>query len=323
MRLRDYPGDDALRTWARESPYRFLVYQIGEKSERSGSGSWVGRAAFLRSLGWGLAVTYIPRANYGVFSATGRLTALSRSAGAADGFQAVAQCRWDGLPTGTICYIDALALPGRENWLDYYKGWIAAVLDGGTVRPGTRCADKDAPIIAAAARAAFDERGRGAEASSWWILVTDFGPSAPDSRQCLPPLVNIGDHLDEERRADVWQSDRSITRESFGGVSLALSRCWASAPDPSCGSSASDPATYAAALRPGLAASTMSIPTSAAVTDARALIEACLSALALVQPGGAPPFPDGIGMVEVEVTEHEGTTKARIRIAGRDGSGTG
>jgi len=201
------------------------------------------------------------------------------------------------------------------GWLDYYKGWVGAVLDSGIVHAGTCCAATHVPELAEALRAVYRERRREPRRPSFWTVSTD---------SALPSLRRGAD--DQARwQAEIWQSDEGAIRKSYGGVPLMVSPCWAASPDPSFDASpdrsAIDPASLTAVLRPGAAAGVSTAIPSLVVADARALLETCLGALALANTGGASPFPRGIDDVEINLTERDGAAHAQIRVSGSRLSG--
>jgi hypothetical protein len=314
-----YPGDPVARAWAQASPYRFLVFPVGGLTGES----WRGRTVYLRGLGWGLAMLYAPRGSRGSGDRANP-TALTRSAGAADGYDAVARCRAEGVGPSTVCYLDLADLSAPHGgsphcsvacgWQDYHQGWLGAVLDSGTIQPATRCHDGDERNVVAALRTAFRERGRQFEQPRLWIVATD-GP-----RRGTRPRENRSTLIDDEREqqwpADIWQVRQGLIREQYGGTALSLARCRAATSDPSFGTSPIDPAAYAAALRPGVMPAAQ-IPVTGAVLDSHQLMLACLGLLTATQGDGAvASFPRGVSAVEVETSAHNGTTTTRIRVVG-------
>jgi hypothetical protein len=228
--------------------------------------------------------------------------------GAADGYDAVVQWRWEHMPWGATCYLDTTVLGRRvapihvpAEWLDYYKGWVGAVLDSGALHPGTCCAKSDEPEVAEALRAVYRERRRALRKASLWTVLADSGPPARGQARC---------------QAEVWQSGAGAIQQSYGGVSLAVSPCWAATPDPSFDERpATDPASLEAMLRPGVAAGVTAAIPSGLATDVRALMEACLSSLALANTSAASLFPYGIDDLEMQITERDGAAHAQVRVS--------
>lgn len=218
---------------------------------------------------------------------------------------------------GGVCYLDLTPLLAKTRGVvdvvqDYYKGWMGTVLDSGSIQPGTRCRYTDAPGIVAALRAVYAERRRAVQQPALWVIGAQ--DMARGILSAAAPIVSTGPSR-KGWRADIWEApDASITRETYGGVTLGLRACHASRPDPSFTLSAIDPATYAAALRPGVTLSPDREVWSSSAIEARHLMEACLGVLATIQAGSVAPFPNGVAAVEVETSERSGETDARIRV---------
>jgi hypothetical protein len=211
------------------------------------------------------------------------------------------RCRSEQLAPGTVCYLNvevAREEPGLSlAQLDYCRGWIGTVLDSGTVQPGFCCEESHAELLSAATQDEYADRALSSGAPRQWVI----GPLRANS------LAG----------ADVSQSSDAVSAETHGGVSLSVYRCVATSPDPSQTAGPLDPATFAPALRPLVAAAVRSPDPSPVIADARSLIDACLGAVAAPRPGWVPPFPRGIGSVEVEVTRNDGATTARVRISAK------
>ena len=322
-----YPGEAAVREWSVTSPYRFLVYPMGGARDQKAVGTWRGRALALRTMGWGLAVLYKPRIDSSARRTRDPGVLLTRSQGASDGYDAVAQWRFDRMPAGGTCFVDAapFALGAYAHgprahrpagWLDYYKGWVGAVIDSGIVQPGTCCDPADAPQLAATLQEVYRERHRTPNRQSFWMAAAR-------------PRVNGAEHAqadgaEAEYRTEVWETGPAVTRRTYGGVRLAISEYSATTADPSFDPSLIEPASLVSMLRPGVPASVSSVlgeaPASSVVSDARVLMEACLAALGLAGLGGGNPFPYGIGDVEIQLTERDGAAHASIRVSGSKGS---
>lgn len=307
------------------SPYRFLVYPMGGARDQDVVGTWRGRATFLRSVGWGLGVLYKPRIGSRADRAHDVAGAFTRSQGAADGYDAVAQWRWEGMPAGGTCYLDMTPLSPSgssasraTDWLDYYKGWIGAVVDSGIVQPGTCCGATDVSQLTEGLHAVYRERRRTPTRQTFWIAAarTVAGVAGP------VPSSMLGSSRESVCRTEVWQSAASVTRRTYGGVRLAVSLYWATTPDPSFDASLIEPTSLVAMLRPGVAASVSAslsaTPPSPVVSDARVLMEACLAALGLASLGSDTPFPNGIGDVEIQLTERDGAAHASIRVSAKE-----
>jgi hypothetical protein len=149
VRFDAYPGDAAVRRWAADSPYRFVVLPLGHPG-------WSGTGDLLRTLGFGLAVLYA--GHHGT----------SRAQGATDAHETISYCRRERLPLGTVCYLDQ-----RDTDLDYVRGWIGTVLDSRHVLPGIRCSSEMVAQLAVVARTESADHGR--TQCPLWIIGGDHG----------------------------------------------------------------------------------------------------------------------------------------------------
>jgi hypothetical protein len=277
-------------------------------------------------MGWGLAVLYKPRIAGGAKRVRDPGALLTRSHGASDGYDAVAQWRLDRMPAGGTCFVDATPFargayahgPRRHRpvgWLDYYKGWVGAVIDSGIVQPGTCCDPADALELVATLQDVYRERHRSPNRQSFWMVAAQ--PRVKGIAQsATAPANGAGTY-----HTEMWETSASVTRRTFGGVRLAITAYSATTTDPSFHPSLIEPASLVSMLRPGVAASVSSglggSPPSSVVSDARVLMEACLAALGLAGLGGGNPFPYGIGDVEIQLTERDGAAHASIRVSGK------
>jgi hypothetical protein len=192
IRVEAYPGDAALERWRGESPYRFVVFPIGHAE-------WAGRAEPLRRLGWGLALSYRPVGP----------DLMTRAGGAVDARDAIDWCRWEGVPHGSVCFLDLHAV-AAANCADYCRGWVGTLLDSGWVRPGICCVAADAAPLRDASRA--EVHGATAHVPLW----------INGSREVDPCIV-----------ADIVEAPIRVMGEAHGGVALHVWHCRARRPDPS------------------------------------------------------------------------------------------
>jgi len=181
---------------------------------------------------------------------------ITRAAGAADGRDAMTRCRSEGLPAGTVCFLDLHDLEA-SRCVEYTRGWVGTLVDARVMRPGICCAGADAAVLGAATRG---------EHPLWVVGATAHAA------------------------ADIVEFPVRVMGEVHADVGLHVRHCLARAPDPS-------------------------RPAGASVREVRQLIDGCLGAFSRAA------FPRGIASVEMDVTAHDGTTTARLRITGsRDAS---
>jgi hypothetical protein len=151
---------------------------------------------WLRDLGWGLAACY-------------RADGVTRAAGAIGARDAIARCQAEGLPAGTVCFLDLHDLQAPAC-IEYYRGWLGTMLEAEVVRPGICCASADAVLLEGAARAELAERHDALLAPAQWIVG-----ATPDYR------------------ADIVEFPMRVMGETHGGAGLHVRHCLARTRDPS------------------------------------------------------------------------------------------
>lgn len=216
-----YPGDAAMAAWAAASPYTFVGYYLDAPCHSTHTfTSWMGKREFLAGLGFGFALVYVGLQQQGCGS-----THLSRAKGAEHAQDAIAKCRQDGFPPGTIVFLDVEAFDGALSpaMRDYYRGWIGAVIESAFLKAGTYCARKNASKVLQAARAEYAAHGLTGDAPALWIVKTDaqFDPATS-----VPAGSGVA-------TADVWQGRIDVSGETHGGVAIDIDQNVASSSDPS------------------------------------------------------------------------------------------
>lgn len=218
-----YPGDAAMRAWsAPSSPYEWVGYYLAAPCH--GNTSWLGRRAFLGSIGWGTAVLYVGQQTWeGVPSAqlvspaTARVaqsatcsrTMLSGAQGTIEGSDAAAKTANEGFPAGTVIFLDIEYMTTiTQPMRDYYRSWVAQVLADGRYLPGIYCHRVNAATIHADVAEEFLAR-RPTVTPQFWIAGT-----SGFSIDRVP--TDVGHAF-----ANVWQG-KLDTDESWNGVALHI-----------------------------------------------------------------------------------------------------
>ncbi|HEV3483813.1 MAG TPA: glycoside hydrolase domain-containing protein [Vicinamibacterales bacterium] len=178
-----YPGDAAMRAWARpNSPYHWVGYYLPAPCHRDAS--WAGRRETLTAMGWGLAVIYVGQQTWdGVperaatpdtagaavqRSIVCSRTLLSAAQGLSEANDAIAKAAADGFPRGTQIFLDIERMTTiPQSMRDYYRAWVTRVLADGQFRPAIYAHQRNAAEIYADVRAAFDAAGVRHEPSFW------------------------------------------------------------------------------------------------------------------------------------------------------------
>jgi hypothetical protein len=225
----DYPGDAVMTAWANgNSPYSFACYYLDAPchTARGFPNRWSGHRALLNQLGWGFIVTYVGRqVSVGTMVGCGSDN-LTRASGVTDGTDAVAKTRAEGFPAGTIIFLDVEGGgPLSASYLDYFRGWTAAVLasEFGT---GIYCGLNNRMALATASHAEYfaaDPMGQ-ASAAFWIVSLTKNFSLLRDPGDCGVAW------------AAIWQGKFGVAGETHNGARIGLIDLdVALSPDPSAG----------------------------------------------------------------------------------------
>ena len=218
--LGSYPGDGALAAWAQTSVYKWCGYYLSAPCHSDQAFvPWTGKASFLHSLGLGLAIIYVGFQQEGCGS-----TELNGAMGVLHGMDAVEKCLNEHFPGNAIIFLDIEFYSGSASaaFIDYYRGWLSAVLESQLFKPGTYVAKANFDEIYLAAQqeyAAHDLTGTG---PAMWIAFEDtsFSPVTAAPVDCGIPQANI------------WQGLLD-TEQSEGGTQLMVDLDTADSEDPS------------------------------------------------------------------------------------------
>lgn len=211
-----YPGDRVVEAWlaADDCPFEFIGYYL--KANGHTNASWLGKRAFLKSLGWGIALIYFAKDDDGT---------TDFAIGTADGLDAITKTRAEGFPAGTIVFFDAEGGNAFSNAFNaYYKGWVTALLTDGTYKPGTYCSREPSNGLHLAGEQAFADFGLQSGAPTFWVAG---GPTPTDPATAAP--TDCGRAF-----ASVWQW-RLDTNATFAGIRLKIDFDIASTANPSNG----------------------------------------------------------------------------------------
>lgn len=223
-----FPGEAAMRTWRRESPYRWVGYYLPAPCHRASS--WVGTRDLLERIGWGVAVLYVGQqafdrpppdtAQMGGRPVLCSRTLLTPERGRADGQDAVARTRAEGFAPGSTVFLDVERMNVvPDSMLAYHRAWTEELLRDGTYLPGTYAHQANAAPLFASARAAFAAAGRSGTPPFWIAGGSGFSLDQPPYAVGLP-------------YARVWQGALDVDR-TWGGVRLRIDENVADRPSPS------------------------------------------------------------------------------------------
>ena len=180
-----YPGDRAMRAWrASDANYEWVGYYLPAPCHKDDS--WSGTRERLADMGWGVAVIYVGQQTWtdpahrkyrmtkAEMAAAERRGAtclpsfVSGARGRAEADDAVARTAAEGFPVGTVIYLDLermeIVPPGMR---DYYRDWVARVLEDGRFVPGVYVHTHNARVVYRDVRAQYTAAGIDAEPPFW------------------------------------------------------------------------------------------------------------------------------------------------------------
>lgn len=216
-----YPGDFAIATWADVSPYAFVGFYLDAPCHTARTfKTWSGKYQALRALGLGLAVVYVGYQQENCGAAR-----LSRANGALHGQDTIAKCATEGFPRSTIVFLDVENFDGAlsTDMGAYIRGWIGALLDEGSLRPGIYCPARKAAAIQALAAEEYAAHGIVNGSPAFWIVKSD---PAFDPASSAPADSGVA-------FASIWQGRIDVAGETHGGVSMDIDQNVATTRDPS------------------------------------------------------------------------------------------
>lgn len=193
-----YPGEEKMRAWknAPDAPYSWVGYYLPAAPCHKGT-SWRGKRQTLTDMGWGLAVVYVGQQTWGRVpteltpaqlarhrkrGVTCNADFLSASQGVAEGRDAINIARLEGFEEGQVIFLDIERMERiPQRMRDYYRAWVATVLEDGRYRPGIYVHKHNASDVYADVKALFLEAGRTEEPRFWVASARDFSPDKAPS----------------------------------------------------------------------------------------------------------------------------------------------
>jgi len=229
---RDYPGDDVMRAWREQSPYRWTGYYLPAPCYTGTT--WSGRRSALREMGWGFAVLFVGEQDWSAMGgAAGDSTAavanprctranLNAEQGAAHARAAADAAAADGFPAGAVVFLDVERVERVSPELEaYVRAWFAAMLEEGRFVPALYAHDSNVPALYAIPEAEFARRGRSDTPGLWVAKTAGFTLDRTPAQSGYPV-------------ASIWQGIFDA-RETFGGTTLRIDANVATSADPSAG----------------------------------------------------------------------------------------
>jgi hypothetical protein len=188
-----YPGDEKMRAWknAKDAPYSWVGYYLPAAPCHKGT-SWRGKRETLQQMGWGVAVVYVGQQTWGR-TPTGLTPAqearlrkqgktcnadfLSASRGTLEGQDAIRIAKEEGFQKGRVIFLDIERMekiPAKMR--DYYRAWVATVIQEGTYVPGIYVHKHNAAEVYADVKQLFLAAGIQDEPRFWVASARDFSP---------------------------------------------------------------------------------------------------------------------------------------------------
>jgi len=226
---RDYPGNEVMRGWFAESPYRWAGYYLPAPCYTGTS--WAGRRSRLESMGWGLAVLFVGEQDWRAMPgydpdapavenprcSSDHLTEERAIAHADDATTAAAA---DGFPRGTIIFLDVERVERVSPELEsYVRAWTRRMLETARYQPALYAHDVNVEALYPVLAEEFVRAGRSGRPALWVARSAGF-----DIRSA-PRESGYG-------AATVWQGVLN-TREEWAGRVLNIDVNVADSPDPS------------------------------------------------------------------------------------------
>ena len=232
-----YPGDRAMRAWrVSDANYEWVGYYLPAPCHKDDS--WSGTRERLADMGWGVAVIYVGQqtwtdpahrkyrmtkaqmADAERRGATCLPSFVSGDRGRAEADDAVARTADEGFPVGTVIYLDLERMEiVPPNMRDYYREWVARVLEDGRFVPGVYVHTHNAKVVYRDVRAQYAAAGIDADPPFWVAGGSGF------NRDRAP--ADVGHTF-----AHAWQGVLDIV-EKRNGFKMPIDVNVASVPSPS------------------------------------------------------------------------------------------
>jgi len=184
-----YPSTRVMKAWkeAPGAPYSWVGYYL--PSPCHADKSWTGKRDTLLAQGWGLAVVYVGQQTWGKTPrnlSASQLDAVRRKSdcatdlisaaeGKKDADDAIARASAEGFPAGAVVFLDLERMESIPAAMkDYYRAWVARLLETGKYRPGIYTHQHNAAEVFADAKALFTAAGNTEDPRMWIAGGKDF-----------------------------------------------------------------------------------------------------------------------------------------------------
>jgi hypothetical protein len=224
-----YPGTRVMKIWKETpgSPYKWVGFYLPAPCHADKS--WSGKRDTLEAMGWGMAVVYVGQQTWGrrprALGAT-QLASLRRrsscsadflnySEGRRDADDAVVRTSAEGFQKGAVVFLDLERMETIPPAMrDYYRAWVARMLERDEYVPGIYTHQHNAARIFADVDSLFKAAGRTDTPRFWIAGGKDFHEGR------APQDVGFA-------FAGVWQGVIDVAR-SVAQIKLPVDAAWAS-----------------------------------------------------------------------------------------------
>ena len=178
-----YPGTRIMKVWKETpgSPYKWVGFYL--PSPCHADKSWSGKRDTLEAMGWGMAVVYVGQQTWGRKPrnlSAAQLAALRRhndcsadfvsaAEGRANADDATTRIAAEHFAEGAVVFLDLERMETIPPAMrDYYKAWVARMLELGKYRPGIYAHQHNAGQIFSDVDSVFKAAGK-TETPRFWI----------------------------------------------------------------------------------------------------------------------------------------------------------
>lgn len=228
-----YPGDRAMKSWKRTSPYEWVGYYLPSPCHKGET--WVGKRERLEEMGWGTAVIYVGQQTWdGHEQPSAAQVARARRNGTLECHKslltgpqgdheardAIARTAREGFAEGSVIFLDVEYMDRTpDSMRRYVRAWTDRVLADGRYRPGVYVHTRNAEVIYGEVKKVYANHGVGEEPPFW---IAGGGRFTTDK---VP--TDVG-----HRFASVWQGILDVNR-TYAGIKLYIDVNVAAVPSPS------------------------------------------------------------------------------------------
>ncbi|MBL8211743.1 MAG: DUF1906 domain-containing protein [Bryobacterales bacterium] len=184
-----YPGDQAVQwLWDNSNMWWMGYYLMVAGPGFSNKATWQGKFEHLRSIGWGVAPIYVGKQPTSL--KLKQRAGKEFHEGLADGAEACRSAVLAQVPRTTVLYFDLEYGHTTKRWLEYFWGWVTAVLNQQYVA-GLYCSY----LVAGAVESYIKERGIQVSPDPVpviWAFHPTLTPTTHKDMNAIPAPLPLG-----------------------------------------------------------------------------------------------------------------------------------